>query len=244
MITFFVAQKGWELSEGGFDVTVGPLVKLWGIKRKRKELPAQEEIQDVLKVVGFKKLIIDKENRTVKFPEEGFKVDFGGLTKGWAVDKARDYLIQCGVKKGIINLGGNLYCFGTPPKGKLNYTVGIKDPRVPVKLAAKAELLDQSISTSGNYEQFIMIDGKRYTHIISPITGMPVDGVDSVTVVHRSAAFSDMMSTGIFAGSKNVRTKLKNSEGINYLFIDIREGDSHYIEKFGPVFENTELNLQ
>ena len=239
-----LAKRGWEISDGAFDVTVGPLVKLWAIKQKRSELPTPEEIQANLKLVGFDKLIIDEKLRTVKFPAKGFKIDFGGITKGWAVDQARDYLEGASMTRGIINLGGNIYCFGTPPKDRSFYSVGIKDPRNPERLAAKINLLGQGISTSGNYEQFIMIDGVRYTHLIDPRTGMPINGVDSVSVVCPSAAMSDILSTAIFVGGESVKKKLrKKSQGWNYLWIDIRETGLHVIEKFGTVFEAIDLDL-
>jgi FAD:protein FMN transferase len=190
-----------------------------------------------LKLVGFDKLIIDEKLKTVKFPYKGFKIDFGGITKGWAVDQAREYL-GGHISRGIINLGGNIYCFGTPPKGKSFYNVGIKNPRRPKQLAATVKLLDQSVATSGNYEQFIMIDGTRYTHLIDPRTGMPVHGVDSVSVVCQSAAMSDILSTAIFVGGDSVKEKLRqSSKDLSYLWIDIREVGEHVIEKFGAVFE-------
>ena len=237
-----LAKKGWELSNGAFDVTVGPLVKLWGIKQKRKELPSNDEVNAAKEIVGFDKLQININDKTVKFPSAGFKIDFGGLTKGWAVDKARDYLTSLGYEKGIINLGGNLYCFSKAPKGRESYTVGIKDPRNPQVLAGKVSFLDKSISTSGNYEQFIMINGVKYTHIIDPRTGMPVKDVDSVTVIHRSAAMCDMMSTAIFAGGKDVRENMKKVPGFSYLFIDLREGEEEYIEGHGDIFKDFKLS--
>ena len=215
-----LAEAGWKASNGAFDVTIGPLVKLWGIKNKRKELPSSEEISLAKSLVGFGQLIIDHEKQTVKFPKEGFRIDFGGLTKGWAVDQARDLLYSRGITKGIINLGGNIYCFKEPSPKKDIYHVGIKDPFKPTELAMTLPLLGQGVATSGNYEQFIIIDGKRYTHIIDPRTGMPVDSADGVTVISNSATWCDILSTAFFIeGQPLIEKVVSENSQVNVWFV-------------------------
>ena len=238
-----LASYAHDLSNGGFDVTVGPLVKLWSIKNKRSELPEKNEIDEVLKVVGFDKLELNEKERSVKFKVDGLKIDFGGLTKGWAVDKAAELLMKAGFDKFIVNLGGNLYCSGVAPEGKKSYKIGIKDPRNKNKLCAKLDLKAQAVATSGNYEQFIMIDGKRYTHIIDPRTGYPVAEVDAVTAISPSATLSDILSTAIFVEGEKLIPELHGKiKNLNILFIDIKEDGKDRVLKDG-MFLNAEFNF-
>ena len=234
-----MAEAAWKASNGAFDVTIGPLVKLWGIKNKRKELPSSEEIANAKDLVGFGKLKIDHEKRTVKLPEEGFKIDFGGLTKGWAVDQVRDFLYSRGITKGLINLGGNIYCLKEPPPQKKAYHVGIKNPFNPSVLTMTLPLLGQGVATSGNYEQFIIIDGKRYTHIIDPRTGMPVDTADGVTVISNSATWCDILSTAFFIeGEKLIKKILAENPGVNVWFVKKNQISGKLYDKtFGLIWE-------
>ena len=233
-----IAEAGWKASNGAFDVTIGPLVKLWGIKGKRQELPSQQEIADAKELVGFDKLIIDHKKRTVKLPKDGFKIDFGGLTKGWAVDQVRDLLYSKGITKGLINLGGNIYCLKEAPPNKESYKIGIKNPLKPAELSMKLPLLGQGVATSGNYEQFIMIEGKRYTHIIDPRTGMPVDAADGVTVISASATWCDVLSTAFFIEGETLIEKISSENpGVNVWFLKKEHQSGEVISKhFGPVW--------
>ena len=238
-----LAEYAYGISNGGFDVTVGPLVKLWSIKKKVSEIPAKNEIDKTLEIVGFDNLLLDKENKTVLFKQEGISVDFGALTKGWAVDKASELLRSKNVSKFIVNLGGNLYCSQVPPEGKGSYKIGIKNPAKPTALCAKVEVLGQAVSTSGNYEQFIMIDGKKYTHIIDPRTGYPVADVDAVTVISPSAALCDILSTAIFVeGSKSVLRLNDKFGNTSVLFIDLKDKGKNKIIRQG-LFEKVEVDL-
>ncbi|MCM8527798.1 MAG: FAD:protein FMN transferase [Lentisphaeraceae bacterium] len=238
-----LAEYAYNISNGGFDVTIGPLVKLWAIKKRRAELPAKSEIEESLKIVGFDKLVLDKKNKTVFFKEEGLKVDFGGMTKGWAVDKAAALLYKKGFTKFIVNLGGNLYCSLEAVAEKQSYNIGIKDPKYPNKLCAKVGVLGQALATSGNYEQFIIIDNKRYTHIIDPRTGYPVGDVDAVTVLTPSAALSDILSTAIFVeGDKLIPTLEQEIKDLSVLFINIEEKGAGKVIKSG-IFKDTEVKL-
>jgi len=238
-----LADYAYKVSNGGFDVTIGPLVKLWSIKKKRSELPEENEIKEALKLVGFDKLELNDKEKSVRFKVDGLRVDFGGLTKGWAVDKAAEMFLRNGFDKFIVNLGGNLYCSPNTPEGKTSFKVGIKDPKKPDKLCAKVDLKSQAVATSGNYEQFIIIDEKRYTHIIDPRTGYPVSGVDAVTVISASATLSDILSTAIFVEGEGIIPKLHEKiQKLNVLFIDIQEDGQDRIFKDG-LFLDTELKF-
>ena len=238
-----LAEYAFKVSNGGFDVTIGPLVKLWAIKKKRSQIPSDEEILKTLKIVGFNNLVLNEANKTVKFKVDGLKVDFGGLTKGWAVDKTAELFMKSGFNKFIVNLGGNLYCSPAVPEGKKSFKIGIKDPVKPDLLCAKVDIKAQAVATSGNYEQFIIIDGKRYTHIIDPRSGYPVSGVDAVTVISNSATLSDILSTAVFVeGEKLIPSLQRDIKNLNILFIDIKENGDNRIYKDG-LFRNTEIKF-
>lgn len=240
---FLWAEKAYELSNKAFDVTIGPLVKLWAIKKKRSDIPSKDEINEVLKRIGFDKLVLDHQNRTVKFKVEGLSVDFGGLTKGWAVDQAVLSLAKSKETKFIVNLGGNLYCSPSLPENKDTFKIGIKDPRFPEKLCTAVNARGVAVATSGNYEQFIMIEGKRYTHIIDPRSGFPVDGVDSVTVISPSATVCDVLSTSIFVnGADSINELQEKIKDLSVLFIDIKENSEPEVIKIG-VFEPLDVKL-
>ncbi|NQZ55871.1 MAG: FAD:protein FMN transferase, partial [Lentisphaeraceae bacterium] len=184
-------------------------------------------------IVGFNLLTFDRDKHTVSFQKKGIKVDFGGITKGWAVDMVAKKLLKMGLKKGFINLGGNIFSIG-------KHTILIKNPADPTKNCSGITLQNQGIATSGNYEQFIEIDGKKYTHIIDPRTGMPVPGVDCVSVVSPSAAWSDILSTAIFIEGQDLLKKLKKSPDIHALILDIK-GDKNSVIKQGTIWGEIDL---
>jgi len=186
-----------RISGGAFDITVAPLMEVWGFVRKHGVVPDKEAIENALKGVGYKNIELDPDGESIKFLNKGTKVDFGGIAKGYAVDRAKDMLISHGIKSGLINLGGNIFALGNSP-GKKSWKVGVQDPRNKGKLLYSFELTNKAISTSGNYERFFEIEGKRYSHIINPVTGIPCQGIISVTVVADSAEEADALSTAIF----------------------------------------------
>jgi thiamine biosynthesis lipoprotein len=172
-----------------------------------------------LKDVGYKNIELDSENVSVKFLNKGTKIDFGGIAKGYAVDRAKDILISRGIKNSLINLGGNIFALGNAP-GKKNWRIGVHDPRNKGKLLHSFELTNRAISTSGNYERFFEIRGKRYSHIINPITGIPCQGIISVTVVADSAEEADALSTAIFVmGEEKGLNLAKSIKGIKVLIL-------------------------
>lgn len=193
-----VSREAYELSEGAFDISAGPLMKLWGFHRKRDSVPSQDEIEAVLQKVGLDKVIFDKENRTVRFTVEGMELDSGGIAKGMAVDQAADRLVAMGVTSGLIDLGGNIYCLGEPPPGRETYTIGVRNPRQTAEPIGAVPMLGQAIATSGDYERYVMLDGKRFSHIMDPRTGYPVEGMASVTVIAPRGVVTDYLSTAIF----------------------------------------------
>ncbi|MCR4436466.1 MAG: FAD:protein FMN transferase [Clostridiales bacterium] len=178
-----------ELSNGAFDITVGPLIKLWGIGTKDEKVPSDSEIKEKLPLVGYRNIRINEADSSVKLIKEGMSIDLGGIAKGFTADEVIKIFKEYGIKSAIINLGGStVYTLGQKPDGTL-WSIGIQHPRKERNegYACILKLPQQALSTSGDYERFFIKDGKRYHHILNPFTGYPADaGVMSDTVVINS----------------------------------------------------------
>lgn len=185
-----------RITEGTFDPTAAPLVELWGFRGGEPAVPAGAVLDSVLSLVGSPRVLIDRDEQTITLPP-GMRLDLGGIAKGYAVDRAAAILRGRGVESALVNLGGNMYALGAPP-GREAWTVGIRDPRGGDGVAGTLLLRDEAVATSGDYENFVEIDGRRYGHIIDPRDGRPATGVLSVTVVARTAMAADALSTGLF----------------------------------------------
>jgi thiamine biosynthesis lipoprotein ApbE len=197
-----------DMTDGAFDITIGPLMKKWGFFKKQGRIPGKEELESVLETVSYKNIIIEEKTikslsknpvtvKTVYFKNAGTRIDLGGIGKGYAVDMAARVLKQNGINSALINFAGNIYTFGTPP-GKDSWVIGLQHPRKSEGLLGSFEIKDKAVSTSGDYEKFFTIEGKRYSHIIDPRTGNPVKGIVSVTIVTDNATRADALSTGVF----------------------------------------------
>jgi len=170
-------------SEGTFDITVGPLMKVWGFYRGTGHFPHRAEIRGALGHVGYGKVALDPEAQTVRFTEDGVELDPGGIGKGYAVDRMIAILKESGVKSALVSAGSSsIYALGAPPD-EPGWKVAIKDPRDTTKAAATVTLKDESLSTSGNYEKFFRAEGKIWSHIMDPRTGYPAMGTLSVSVM-------------------------------------------------------------
>lgn len=171
-------------SEGTFDITVGPLMKIWGFYKGSGHLPHRAEILGAAGRVGYKGLILDAHNRTVKFAKKGMEIDPGGIGKGFAVDRMAAVLEENGIRSALISGGGSsIYAIGSPPQDPQGWKVDIKDPKNTSKSIASVYLKDDSMSTSGNYEKFFYAEGKLWSHIMDPRTGYPAMGMLSVSIV-------------------------------------------------------------
>ena len=236
------ARAFWKDSGGAFDVTIDPLMKLWGFHSKRETLPSEEEIAEAKRLTGLDKVVFDDEKHTVKFTVPGMSINLGGIAKGYALDCAADAVRTFGVKTGWIEIGGNIVAL--PKKsGGGKYAAGIKNPFHKDELLGKTPLSDAAISTSGNYERYVVIDGKQYTHIIDPATGLPVSGMDSVTVIAPTGVASDALSTSIFiAGPEAVAGWTKKFPGLRVLIVR-GPADKPELLKFGKGWGEIPSNL-
>ncbi len=170
-------------SEGAFDITVGPLVRVAGFYKGTGRLPHSEEVVQALAKVGYKNIILDEQNTTVRFAHQGVELDPGGIGKGFAVDKMAEILRHHQVRSALISAGGStLYALGAPPD-QPGWKVAIKDPRRPSLSAETVRLKNEGISTSGNYEKFFWADGRIWGHLMDPRTGYPAEGTLAVSVI-------------------------------------------------------------
>jgi thiamine biosynthesis lipoprotein len=183
-------------SDGAFDVTVGPLVKLWGFHDRKPRIPTSSELAALRPVVSSRNLILDRVAHTIRFARPGVEIDLGGIAKGFAVELAAGVLRRHGLD-GFIDAGGNQYLLGLPP-GRTSWTVGIQNPDHPDKLLGTLDLLAGSVSTSGGYENFLTINGRRYGHIIDPRTMQPSTASLSATVVSPDGTLADAASKVAF----------------------------------------------
>jgi thiamine biosynthesis lipoprotein len=183
---FRLLSKCMEISresEGAFDISVGPLMKVWGFYKGTGHLPRKDEVARALEKVGYRKIQLDSENRTVRFTQTGVELDPGGIGKGYAVDRMIEILKENGIASALITAGGSsIYGLGDPNNGK-GWEVKIRDPKNPRKTVTEVYLKDESMSTSGSYEKFFEADGRIYSHIMDPRTGYPARGVLAVSVI-------------------------------------------------------------
>lgn len=213
-----------ELSGGAFDVTVSPVVALWGFFREKSNVPSGKEIERTLPAVSYKNIAIDKGGdsktpATIFFKNPQTQIDLGGIGKGYAVDKALDAVKRHGIDNACINLGGNIYALGAPP-GKTGWRIGVQHPRNKGELLGCLELRDEATATSGDYERFFEIKGKRYSHIINPKTGTPVQGTIAVTVVAPNGTEVDALSTSVFVlGPEKGLQLVKNIPGADAMIV-------------------------
>jgi thiamine biosynthesis lipoprotein len=212
------AQEISELSEGGFDITVGPLTELWRKAREKKIPPPVEDVKEKLGLVNFKNIEMDQEGK-VFLKKKGMAIDLGGIAKGYAVDRAFKLLKSLGYRNLIVNAGGDLRVGGF--KNNQPWSIGIQDPRNPQKIMAKVSVTDTAVATSGDYEKFFLYQGKRYHHIFSPKDGFPTEGCQSVTILYKDGMTADALATAVFVlGPEKGYSLCQKLDGVDYLIVD------------------------
>lgn len=191
-------------SEGSFDITVGPLMKVWGFYKGSGHLPHRAEVRTALAQIGFTNVHLDSQHRTVYFTKPGISLDPGGVGKGYAVDRMVSVLRSHGVKSALVSSGGSsIYGIGTPPDDQRGWYVRIRDPRDEAKTATEIYLKNASVSTSGNYEKFFWAEGKLYSHIMNPRTGNPAEGVLAVSVMSPKTIDSEIWAKPYYILGRN-----------------------------------------
>lgn len=209
-------------AEGSFDITIGPLTSLWHIGYDDARKPDQDEIDAVLPLIDYQKVILDEEKSTVYLEENDMRLDLGAIAKGFIADQVNKVLEENEVTTAIIDLGGNIYVEGTNPSGT-EWTVGIQDPFLTRgEMVGKIEASNQSIVTSGVYERYLEIDGERFHHLLDPKEGYPFDNeIAGVTIVSEKSMDGDALSTLIFSkGLENGMAFIEKQDGVEAIFVD------------------------
>jgi thiamine biosynthesis lipoprotein len=196
---FRVVGKAMEIareSDGSFDPTIRPLADLWGFIWKEYRLPSASDLAAVLPNVNYRAIELDAGRRTIRFTQPGISLDLGGLAKGYAVDCALDALRAHGITNALVRAGGDLRVMGAPP-GRAHWLVQLEDPRKAGRRTT-IPLRDAAVSTSGDYENFFTVAGRRYSHILHPRTGWPVEGLAACSVIAPTCLESDAWATACF----------------------------------------------
>jgi len=188
-----------ELSDGAFDITMRPMIELWGINQKENYIPSDFEIQETLKLVNYKDIQLDEKNYSVALKSPGQSLDLGGIAKGYAADEVKRILLENGIKSAIINLGGNVVTIGEKLPGQ-EWRVGIQNPLSPTgEYLGALSATNKTIVTSGSNERFFIKDGVRYHHILDPRTGSPAQSeLLSATAICSSSTDADAITTALF----------------------------------------------
>ncbi len=224
------AQYYGRLTGGALDITIGPLLEVWGFLKEVPSLeadqPSSKELDKARQIVDYNSIRLDAIRGTAMLLKRGMRTDAGSFTKGYAVDRAAAILKKAGIKQALITAGGTIMALGKKPGGK-SWQVGIRHPRQQGKLIGSISLEDQAISTSGDYERFYQFKGRRICHIIDPRSGQPVEAVQSISVIAPSAMASDALSTALFVlGPQEGIALVNNLPDTEALVVD-QEGAQH-----------------
>lgn len=206
----------YQKTDGLFDITIYPLMELWGFPSKNYKVPSDKEIKEKLKDVGSDKIIFDEAAGEISFKNRGMEIDFGGIGKGYITDELVKILTEEKVESAIINLGGNVFGFKKKPDGSL-WNVAIRDPNEPDKYMAVIKLEDSAVITSGGYERYFEKDGVTYHHILDPRTGKPSNSnLKSVSIVSKDGTLADALSTSLFIMGEEGAAEYWKKNGNNF----------------------------
>ena len=219
---FDLTKKGLyfsKLTDGAFDISIVAMDKIWKFDDSMNELPSEQAIKESVRNVDYQNIILDSTNSTIFLKNPGMKIGFGSIGKGYAADKTRDLMKSMGVKAGIIDASGDISTWGNQPDGK-PWAIGINNPFNDHKMAAILYFKENAVTTSGSYEKYAEIHGKRYSHIMNPKTGYPSTGLTSVTITGPNATMANGFSTSVMVlGEKDGLKLLKLFPEYHYLLI-------------------------
>ncbi|MGZ8516964.1 MAG: FAD:protein FMN transferase [Chitinophagaceae bacterium] len=219
-----------SITQGAFDITYGSVdKKLWNFDKNMTSLPDAAIAKKLVRLINYRNVLLDEKECTVFLKEKGMRIGFGGIGKGYAAERAKLILKQNGVESGIVNAAGDLTAWGHQPNGK-EWTIGLADPDATHHPYSYLTITNMAIATSGNYEKFIMIGGKKYSHTIDPKTGLPVTGIKSVTIISPNAEIADVMATPVMIMGIKVGLNIINQvKGLGCIIID--DNDKIYTSK-------------
>ncbi|MGB5419792.1 FAD:protein FMN transferase [Algibacter sp.] len=214
------AIKISQLTSGAFDISYASMDKVWKFDGTMTEMPSEASIKNSISKVGYKNIILDKNNFSVFLKLKGMKIGFGAIGKGYAADKAKSLLQEKDVESGIINASGDLNAWGKQPDGK-DWMVAIVNPLNKEKVFSWLPIHNSAVVTSGNYEKYVELNGILYSHIIDPRTGYPSTGILSVSIFTTSAEFADALATSVFVMGVDVGLDFINQlKGVECVIVD------------------------
>jgi thiamine biosynthesis lipoprotein len=189
-----ISQKAYNQTKGAFDITMGPIVRLWRKARKEKSFPEKALITEKMKSVGFKKVEIDNVGRSIRLLQPGMQLDLGGIAQGYIAQKVLERLARFNIKQALIDVSGDI-AIADPPPGKKGWTIGVNLPESEQLQKNKLVLSNRSVSTSGDMYQFLEHEGKKFSHIIDPKSGYGITSQKNVTVIADKATTADWLAT-------------------------------------------------
>ena len=223
--TFDLLQRAKELSEqsdGAFDITIAPVVELWGITSDHPHVPTDEELAQAMALMGLEDLVLDEEACTAYLTRPGMAIDLGGLAQGWTADQLREYARELGAGRGYVSRGGNLMTIGERPDGH-PFQFGLRDPQGDASTYLGTVTLEDgcTMATTGGYERYFEEDGIRYHHVLDPRTGYPADSdLLSVAVISKDGTLADYLSTTLFVQGLEAAKAAAGSEDYALVMVD------------------------
>lgn len=208
-----------RISDGAFDVTIGPVVDLWRSAGEKGKTPTAEQIAQAKSKTGYRKLIIDDENSTVRFAVKGMRLDLGAIAKGYSIDLAIDAMRDKGAIGAMVDVGGDIRCFGNP-SGKSYWRIGLQDHRKQGQILLVLKLNDAAVATSGDYQRFVVIDDQQHSHIMNPEKADSAMELSSVTVVAPAAMQADALATAVTVmGAESGMRLIETVDGAETLLV-------------------------
>jgi thiamine biosynthesis lipoprotein len=219
--TFDIIKRSLRISritQGAFDISYGSVDKrLWNFDSSMQTLPDPATAKKMLRLINYRNIVLDDGPITVFLKEKGMRIGFGGIGKGYAAERAKRIMQEAGVDSGIVNASGDLTAWGFQPDGK-PWTIGIANPDDSRQVFSYMDISNMAVATSGNYEKYVMIKGKKYSHTINPRTGLPVSGVKSVSIISSNAEVADAMATPVMvmglAAGLDMINQIKDLEAV------------------------------
>ena len=186
-----------KITQGAFDISYGSLDKrFWNFDLNMTSLPDPKVAKKAVELINYENIILDETHKTVFLKNKGMRIGFGGIGKGYAAEMAKKKLIENNVLNGIVNASGDLTAWGFQENGEA-WTIGVADPNQRKSIFSTFKITNKAVATSGNYEKFITINNKRYSHTIDPKTGYPISGIKSVTILAENAEIADALATPV-----------------------------------------------
>ncbi|WP_245748206.1 FAD:protein FMN transferase [Flavobacterium terrigena] len=193
----FRCQMISKMTQGAFDISYGSIdKKFWNFDLNMTSLPDKDLAKKAVELINYENIILNDKEQTVFLKNKGMRIGFGGIGKGYAAECAKKILQQNGIESGIVNAAGDLTAWGYQENGEA-WTIGIADPNKKESIFSTFNITNTSVATSGNYEKFVIIDGKKYSHTIDPKTGYPISGIKSVTIIAENAEIADALATPV-----------------------------------------------